>query len=94
MHPNPILDTGLYEVQFEDGCIDTFSANIIAENISEQVDDEGRTTFLMDEIVDHHKTKDAVTATSNEMERSMPNGQQKSGSCVFTGRTHLPAGKD
>ena len=53
MHPNPILDTGLYAVQFEDGHVDTFSANIIAENIFEQVDDEGRTMLLMDEIVDH-----------------------------------------
>ena len=60
-HPNPILDTSLYEVQFEDGHINTFSTNIIAENIFELVDDEGTTMLLIDEIVDHRKTKDVVT---------------------------------
>ena len=40
-HPNPILDTGLYEVGFEDGRVATFAANIIAENVigtKEQID--------------------------------------------------------
>ena len=67
-HPNLILDTGLYEVQFEDGHFNTFSTNIIAENIFEQVDNEGRTMLLMDEIVDHHKTKDAVTHENHYFE--------------------------
>ena len=60
-HPNPILDMGLYEVQFEDGRVDTYSANVIAENIFEQVDDEGERWLLMDEIVDHCKAKDTVS---------------------------------
>ena len=58
--PKQILDMGLYEVQFEDGRVDTYSANVIAENIFEQVDDKGQRWLLMDEIIDHCKTKDAV----------------------------------
>ena len=69
-HPNPILDTGLYEVQFDDGRVDTYSANIIAENIFEQVDDEGKKWLLMDEIVDHRKTKEAVLHEDRYFERN------------------------
>ena len=53
-HPNPILDTGLHEVRFDDGKMAAYSANIIAENIYKQVDDEGQSWVIMDEIVDHH----------------------------------------
>ena len=59
---NPILDTSLYEVEFEDGRVGTYAANIIAENIYEQVDDEGFTYTLFDAIVDHLKGDDAVPA--------------------------------
>ena len=69
-HPNPILDTGLYEVQFDDGRVDTYSANIIAENIFEQVDDEGKKWLLMDEIVDHRKTKEAISHEDRYFERN------------------------
>jgi hypothetical protein len=30
---NPILDTSLYEVEFDDGVVGTYAANVIAENI-------------------------------------------------------------
>ena len=69
-HPNPILDTGLYEIQFDDGRVDTYSANIIAENIFEQVDDEGKKWLLMDDIVDHRKTKDAISHEDRYFERN------------------------
>ena len=38
---NPILDTRKYEVEFEDGTIEILSANVLAENILSQVDEEG-----------------------------------------------------
>jgi hypothetical protein len=38
---NPILDTREYEVEFQDGSTDTFTANVVAENLYSQVDDEG-----------------------------------------------------
>jgi type IV pilus biogenesis protein CpaD/CtpE len=40
-HPNPVLDTRVLEVQFPDGNVQEFAANIIAKHIYLQVDDEG-----------------------------------------------------
>jgi hypothetical protein len=47
------LDTREYIVEFEDGAPDVYSANMIAENMYAQVDNEGKTFALMSEIVDH-----------------------------------------
>ena len=52
---NPILDTRIYEVKFGDGEVLEYAANVIAENIYSQVDDEGHYQLLLDEIVDHKK---------------------------------------
>ena len=60
-HPNPILDTGLYEVVFQDGRVDTYAANVIAESIYEQIDEEGKAIAIMDEIVDHKKDATAIS---------------------------------
>jgi hypothetical protein len=49
----PILDTRVYNVEFPDGHTEAFAANIIAENMYAQVDEEGHTVVIMDEIVDH-----------------------------------------
>jgi hypothetical protein len=38
---NPMLDTCEYKVAFPDGATDVFTANIIAENLHSQVDEEG-----------------------------------------------------
>jgi hypothetical protein len=57
---NPILDTSLYEIEFDDGQTGTYAANIVAENIFEQLDDEGQAHTLFSEIVDHKKMKDAI----------------------------------
>ena len=48
---NPILDTREYKVEFQDGATDTFTANIIAENLYSQVDSEGNSFSILDEIV-------------------------------------------
>ena len=32
-HSNPLLDTAMYEVEFEDGAVERYHANIIAEHI-------------------------------------------------------------
>lgn len=57
---NPILDTRVYEVEFPDGSTDAFSANIIAENLFSQIDDEGHAYQILKEITDHRK--DDLTA--------------------------------
>ena len=60
-HSNPILDTREYEVEFADGGTDVFSANIIAENLYSQIDDEGRSYSILSEIIDHKKDGSAVS---------------------------------
>ena len=51
---NPILDTREYEVEFQDGSTDVFTANVIAKNLFSQVDDEGHSQVMMDEITDQN----------------------------------------
>jgi len=58
---NPILDTSVYEVEFDDGSTEAYSANIIAEHIYSQVDGEGYTQYMLNEIVDHKKDSMAVS---------------------------------
>ena len=56
--PNPILDTRIYTVQFQDGSCSDYAANIIAENILSRVDCEGNQYLMIDEIVDHRIPSD------------------------------------
>ena len=51
------MDTREYIVEFEDGAPDVYSANMIAENMYAQVDNEGKTFALMSEIVDHKSNR-------------------------------------
>ena len=59
-HQNPILDTREYEVQLPDGSVECYTANMIADNIYAQVDDEGNSYTLLDEIIDHRSNNKAV----------------------------------
>jgi hypothetical protein len=52
-HSNPLLDSRRYEVEFADGHIDELTANIIAENLLSQVDEEGRRQMMLSGIIDH-----------------------------------------
>jgi len=58
---NPILDTSIYEVEFDDGSTEAYTVNIIAEHIYSQVDGEGYTQCMLNEIVDHKKDNMVVT---------------------------------
>jgi Golgi nucleoside diphosphatase len=57
---NPLLDARLHEVEFPDGDIREHAANVIAESICSQVDDEGRHHLLLDSLVDHIKDDTAI----------------------------------
>jgi hypothetical protein len=57
---NPILDTRVYDVMFPDGAVQQYSANIIAENIYNNVDGDGHQHMLLDLILDHRSTGKAV----------------------------------
>jgi hypothetical protein len=58
---NPILDSHEYEVEFPDGVTDVFTANIIAENLYSQVDSEGNSYSILEEIINHKSDGTAVS---------------------------------
>ena len=57
---NPFLNTTIYDVEFLDGKIRKYGANVIAENMYSQVDAEGYRYQLLDTIVDHKQDGDAI----------------------------------
>jgi len=59
-HTNPYFDTREYEVQFTDGTVEKYTANVIADNMYAQIDDEGNTFQLLHEIMDHKKDGTAI----------------------------------
>ena len=50
---NPYYNSVLYEVEFADGQVREYSADIIAESMLAQADSDGVTLQLMDGVVDH-----------------------------------------
>ena len=58
---NPILDTLSYKVEFPDGDVDEFIANMIAENMFSQCDDAVNQYHLMSGIVNHKSNYKAVS---------------------------------
>ena len=73
-HQNPILDTRMFEVEFLDGTTQALAANVIAENMFAQVDQDGRRLMLLKEIIDHRCTRDAVTKENATI--TMKNGRK------------------
>lgn len=57
---NPILDSREYVAKFEDGAEQIYLANIIAENLYSQIDQEGRQFQLLKEIIDHEASDKAM----------------------------------
>jgi hypothetical protein len=57
---NPILNSIIYDVEFPDGQVKEYAANILAENMLSQVDLDGHSKLVLKEIVDHQKSDDAV----------------------------------
>ena len=60
-HSNPILDTCEYEAEFTDGSREIYMANLIAENMYSQVDEEGQQYTLLNEIIDHKSDGKALS---------------------------------
>jgi hypothetical protein len=50
----------MYEVEFADGTVEALTANIIAENLISQVDEECCQQMMLDKIIDHWVTQDAI----------------------------------
>ena len=57
---NPLTDTCAYEIEFIDGTTEVITANIIAENLLAQVDEEGHRQMMLDEIIDYRKLPSAM----------------------------------
>ena len=58
-HPIPVCNTCKCEVEFPDGAIKEFAANVLAENMISQVDENGCAIF--DGIIDAKKDDKAVS---------------------------------
>ena len=50
---NPFMNSITYDVEFPDGTVKEYSANVIAENMLSQVDDDGFALTMMEGIIDH-----------------------------------------
>ena len=62
---NPFLNTIIYEVEFPDGQVKDYAANVIAENMLTQVDYNGFTLTMMDGIIDCERD-DAVVIPKSD----------------------------
>ena len=54
-NPRPLFDSRLYNVGFLDGTTKVIAANVIAENLLAQVDEERHRQIMIDKIIDHQK---------------------------------------
>ena len=57
---NPILNTLVYEVEFPDGAMKSYSVNTIAENILQQVDNHGHHSHMLADIIGARQGKKAI----------------------------------
>ena len=66
-HQNPALDTCMYEVCFPNGRAEELAANVIAEAIYAQCDDDENQYVLLDAIVDYHKDPSMAVARNDQV---------------------------
>lgn len=74
---NPMFDTRRYEVQYLDGTTEEVTANVIAENLLSQVDENGHRHLMLREIMDHRKTSEAVPKSEGTYKRGRHNVQKR-----------------
>jgi hypothetical protein len=67
---NPILDTRLYIVDFDDGDHTELTANMIAESLYSQCDPDGNQYVLLDEIVNHQRLPTAIKLSDQKIVRA------------------------
>ena len=56
-----MLNTVLYDVEFNDGSVRQYTANVIAQNLFDQVDIDGYSLSRLEAIVDYRKENCALT---------------------------------
>ena len=72
-HDNPMLSSTIYEVEFPDGEVKDYAANVIAENMLTQVDYEGFTTTMMEGIIDHDRDENTAVHIKDKYVKTYSN---------------------
>lgn len=64
-HPNPVLDTRVYNLEFPDGRVEEYGMNTILENLMAQVDSDGYDLGIFQEIVDVRRDENLAIPRGN-----------------------------
>ena len=59
-HANLFFDTREYDIEFTDGSMDRYTANVKSKNMIPQMDHEGNQYVLMNDITDHRKDNEDI----------------------------------
>ena len=59
-HKNPLLNSLMYDIEFPNGDVRKYAANIIAVNLLAQVDPEGYHTNVLEAVLYHKRDGTAV----------------------------------
>ena len=57
---NPLLNSLIYDVEFPDGTIREYAANVIAQNMYSSLDENGFSKLILDSILEHAKDNSAT----------------------------------
>ena len=74
---NPIRDTREYRVEFDDGDVTELTANVIAENMYAQCDNDGHQILLLDSIIDYERQDNAMSISDQKFVDSRGKPQRK-----------------
>ena len=69
-HDNPVLNTAVYNIETPDGNIHEYTANVIAQNLWNQVDDDGYNYNSLYEVIGHRRNDDAISQEAGFFETS------------------------
>lgn len=73
---NPALNSIIYNVEFPDGTVKEYSANVIAQNMLSQVDSDGFTMTMMEGGIDH-KMDNATAVPKSDKYIATRRGQRR-----------------
>ena len=73
---NPILNSIVYEVEFDDGVVQEYAANIIAQSILEQVDADGVSKTMIKAIADYDRD-DSIAIPKSDGYITTKSGQRR-----------------
>ena len=63
---DPVLDTRVYNVEFDDSDVTKLTANMIAQAMYSQCDHEGNQYMLLKGLIDHRKKPNALTLAEQQ----------------------------